>query len=316
MLVDRYYPPHDQLVAPEGEVWTVEEIDGIIQKNTSEFDQLPESLIAEFDPESQLLDTCLTFADEQKNLLGLPELPKSYISDLYTSELLFTSEIIQGLRKLEDARPEEVVVLFDLDRTTVGMGEYGQSSETTYTTRPGLAYLCDFMRKEFDQPPKLGVLSDRKDEDMLKFKVLDDHFSQPGVSELVDDSYILSSTDGTIARQLPAHLRLGRNEGASSRSQTLSELCVESSRYNVIGHIATEADDAIKDTEVEYHTKAAVVAWLAKHNPNTAFLWVDDLNTARLAQSELVRGVHATEHMQVLLPNDVRYLFDLDDFDL
>jgi hypothetical protein len=264
---------------------------------------LPEALVGEFDPNGELYDICMDFAGQQKKELGLRELPHKYENDLYVSGVRFVAVVIGGLRVLAQHSPRNLAVLFDLDRTTIAMSEDDETFDTVYTTRPGMGYLGRMIKAEIDPLPSIGALSDRTNEERLKRAVIDDHFVEPDIAELVDPALIMSSTDGEIARSLPLLLAVDRRPNLPQ----LAKLQLEHGRLNAIGSIATAAHEGICDPTVEYHNKAGVLAELVRRMPHTAFLWPDDINTTRLVNSERALGVYVDPSMQPLLPNDLRY---------
>jgi hypothetical protein len=305
--VDPYIPHFADRLPPDrtGEAY------GTFRDIVDRFDEVEEtaSRAREIDPDGVLYEICDAFTTQERQRLGRP-VPETYLDDLYASELMFADAVLGKLTKLTlNPDLEKIVVLFDLDRTTVALHEHDDPFEDYgYITRPGMGFLVQRMTEIAGEDRlALGVLTDRRSRDpnnqanrTLADRVISQHF--PDLP--FDPDYIISCTDGELAESLPPHLRKRR----ALNLPPLAELQIESGQFDFIGGLACQ--DSISQPEVEYHPKAGVVAALAASNPKQGILWCDDMNATRLINSPQAQGVHVDLHegMDPLLADDlVRY---------
>jgi hypothetical protein len=284
---------------------------------------------------------------------GLEDFPATYLKDLYARELRyvkFGTDRLHRLLALNEAAGISVTtinVLFDFDRSQVALvvphrkrresdavvanaipeGTTEPSEEDQYhLVRPGWAYLVRHMQRELPQGVELriGAVSDRPQDfehdqeyDKSGRSLVDiarEHFGAAGIDEkLIDDSLIISSTNGDLVQDLPDSLRstmrkmIRRDDDGNVVRIPKEELAViaEEQRVALIDAGLSTAE-LLADPDFEYHEKLGVLIALAgRMETGEVALLFDDLAAVRYIESVVVLGGHVDFSIQPLLPDDM-----------
>lgn len=223
-------------------------------------------------------------ADSMLAAYELPDLQEKR-NELIANEKQFADTVLGALKQHDD-KTSPLVLLFDIDETIVKklLNEAG-----TDVMRPAAAPLMNYLKKKYGARLHLGLLSSRGQHYVDAIGASEALTDVDGMS-LLDPDYIQSSRDGLMVDGL----------GYTSEDRVLDDL---------LPYLAPEIRALCENVDRNHphalgnalakrypigglgDPKLRILAEMARHQPDTTYMLVDDLPIVKVLNNNRVHGV-------------------------